>query len=177
MDLRYPIGNYQANAEPSAAQLERWLESIASFPTQLKSLLQDISEEALSWPYRPEGWTIREVVHHCVDSHLNSIIRFKLALTEDRPTIKPYAEAEWAKLADGQEDSIEGSLALLHYLHRRWTLLLKSLDEQQMQCSYLHPEHGRAITVKETIGLYRWHCEHHLGHVKQALASKGAYLA
>lgn len=176
MDLRYPIGPYQANAEPTEAELKNWMESIAQFPAKLQVLLEGKSEE-LNWPYRPEGWTIREVVHHCVDSHMNSLVRFKWALTEDEPTIKTYREAEWAQLADGQEESIEGSLALLQYLHRRWSILLNSLNAEQLERRNIHPEHGRAISVKETIGLYRWHCEHHLGHVKQGLESKGKYIS
>ena len=175
MDLRYPIGPYQANAEPTAEELTDWKDSIASFPAKLEALVEGKTEE-LSWPYRPGGWTIREVVHHCVDSHMNSLVRFKWALTEDEPTIKTYREGEWAQLADGQEESIEGSLALLQYLHRRWSILLQSLSPEQLERRYIHPEHGRAISVKETIGLYRWHCEHHLGHVGQGLESGGKYV-
>jgi len=116
-------------------------------------------------PYREGGWTLRQVVHHCADSHMNAFCRFKLAMTEEKPVIKPYEEARWAALADSKNLPVDASLAILKGLHERWTVLMKSLREAERHRTFIHPEHGREISLQETIGLYAWHGEHHLAHI------------
>lgn len=173
--LKYPIGTYRSNKNPNIEELENWIRDIEHFPVTLENLVKDISDEALSYKYRPDGWTIKQVVHHCSDSHLNSIMRFKLALTEDTPRIRPYFEDRWAKLPDSLQDDVSDSLSILKGLHKKWVLLLKSLSEEQLKLEFIHPEHGQKFNLAETIGNYAWHCNHHLAHIKNALASKGKY--
>lgn len=177
MDLRYPIGASKAHANPDSETLKDWINSIRNFPLQIESQVRSLESDKLDWPYRPEGWTIREVVHHCVDSHLNAFLRFKLTLTEDRPTIKPYQEALWVQLADGKEEDVSNSLLLLQSLHHRWILLIDSLNSDQLKREYFHPENNKTYSLAEVIGTYAWHCEHHLAHVHQAIASEGKYRA
>lgn len=174
-DLKFPIGEYTPNRNPERAQLDQWISDIETFPARLKHLCDNVSKEQLQWRYRPEGWTVKQVVHHCADSHINSIMRFKLALTEDTPTIRTYYEDRWAELPDSQEDDIEYSLQLLTGLHKRWTLLLRSLTKEQLEREFMHPEHGAKFNLTETVGNYAWHCNHHLAHVRNALAFEGKY--
>ena len=131
-----------------------------------------LSDEQLNTPYRPEGWTIRQVVHHCADSHMNALIRFKLALTEDTPTVKPYLEDRWSELPDSKSTRIDSSIKILEGVHERLSLLLKSLTQSDLEREFIHPEHGRKILVKENIGLYAWHCDHHLAHITTLKKSK-----
>ncbi|WP_215225568.1 YfiT family bacillithiol transferase [Echinicola shivajiensis] len=173
--LKYPIGTFKLPLTIDEDKINNWITAIADFPEKIKALTKGLTDEEREWPYRPDGWNIREVVHHCADSHINSIIRFKLALTEDSPSIKPYFEDRWAKLADYQDKDISASLMLISALHHRWTLLLKSLDEKDLNKTYYHPEHRKELNLKETIGMYAWHCEHHLAHIKQALAHQGNF--
>jgi hypothetical protein len=135
-------------------------------------LTSHLGKEELKWKCRPEGWTIKQVIHHCSDSHINSIIRFKLALTEDNPTIRPYREERWAELDDSINDDISISLSLIEVLHTKWAYLLRSLSEEQLNRTFNHPNSGE-FTLKQAIALYAWHSNHHLAHVKQALASDG----
>ena len=174
-ELKYPIGKYKPNKEPSPEQLKEWIGHIESFPEQVEQLLASATLEMLSWRYRPEGWTIQQLVHHCADSHMNSLIRFKLALTEEEPTIKPYDEGSWAVLPDTTPDALEASLLMIKGIHKRWGLLLHSLTIEQLQRSYIHPEHGKKFNLAETVGMYAWHCDHHLAHMQQAIHSKGKY--
>jgi len=125
-----------------------------------------LSEVQLDTAYRPGGWTVRQVVHHCADSHMNSFIRFKLALTEENPTIKPYHEDKWAEMADAKNLPIEPSLKILEGLHDRWAILIKSLSDQDLQKTFYHPANQKTITLATTIALYAWHSRHHLEHVK-----------
>ena len=141
----------------------------------MKILQGDLSTEALQWTYRPKGWTIKQVVHHCSDSHMNSIIRFKLALTEDSPTIRPYYEDRWANLIDGNDDNLEDTLVLLKGLHAKLGKLLRHISDVDMSREFIHPEHGKRFRLDETIGIYAWHCMHHLAHIKQAIAHKGQF--
>ncbi len=173
--LKYPIGKYSAIADPSGTQMEEWLEQLTAFPAQMRDLVKGITPEKSRWRYRPEGWSIAQVVHHCADSHLNSYTRFRLALTEEQPHIKPYHEDRWAELPDAQMDDLSDSLLLLHALHRRWVYLLRSLTADQWGRTFQHPEHGEIYSLKETLGQYAWHGLHHLAHVRQALASAGEY--
>jgi DinB family protein len=164
MDVRYPVGRYQAPEVISAAQRSLWIRQIETLPTRLRETVSGWSDAQLDTPYRPGGWTVRQVVHHLPDSHLNSYTRFRLALTEDSPVIKPYDEAAWAELPDAKTASIAPSLALLEGLHARWTALLRSLDEAAFARTFRHPELGE-IRLDWTLGLYDWHCRHHLGHI------------
>ncbi|MFZ9846607.1 MAG: YfiT family bacillithiol transferase, partial [Flavobacteriales bacterium] len=118
-------------------------------------------------PYREMGWTIRQVVHHCADSHMNSLTRFKLTLTEDKPVVKPYWEDRWAELVDSKSMPISPSVQMLEGIHARWTVLLNSLSEQDLVKSFIHPEHGKEFRVDENIGVYAWHCNHHLAHITE----------
>jgi hypothetical protein len=172
--LKYPIGKFTFPTTISEAEVKNWIKDIASFPASMKSEVVGLSAEQLEWKYRPDGWCIRQVVHHCADSHINSQMRFKLALTEDNPTIKPYEEALWAMLPD-MDSPVEWSLELLENLHKRWVRLLENLSMEDLQKTYIHPEHNRTFTLGQTIALYSWHSRHHLQHVKNAIASKGSY--
>ncbi|HET6566733.1 MAG TPA: putative metal-dependent hydrolase, partial [Rhodothermales bacterium] len=140
-------------------------QDVAGAPRSLRKAVQGLSEEQLRTPYRPGGWTVRQVVHHLPDSHLNAYARYKLALTEDTPTIKPYDEAAWAELADTDVVPMETSLVLLETLHERWVALLKRMQVEDFQRQYRHPEHGSLFTLERVLGLYAWHGRHHVAHI------------
>lgn len=163
--LKYPIGKFENPEIVTEGQLAQWIATIAAFPAKLKHEVSHLTDEQLDTPYRPEGWTVRQVVHHCADSHINSFVRFKLALTEDKPTIKPYWEDRWATLPDGKTIPIEYSLMILEGLHYRWATLLNSLTTEDLIRTFIHPGQGREIELLENIGLYAWHSEHHLAHI------------
>ncbi len=163
--LKFPIGKFQKPAELTKEILNGFIKDIETFPVRLRKEVGSLNDAQLDTPYRPDGWTIRQVVHHCADSHMNSLIRFKLALTEDKPTIKPYYEERWAELADSKTMPISPSLNLLEGLHARWTVLLNSLTEKELQKSFIHPEHGKEFRLDENLGIYAWHCNHHLVHI------------
>jgi hypothetical protein len=146
---------------------------IAAAPAALRAAVAGLSEAQLDTPYRPGGWTVRQVVHHVPDSHLNAYVRIRLALTEDTPTIKPYEEARWAELPDARTLPIDTSLALLEGLHARWVALLGVLGAADGARQFHHPEHGRLITVDELIAMYAWHGEHHVAHVTSLRARNG----
>lgn len=165
--LKYPIGTFAAPTTITPDLLAAWIADIAAFPEKLKEEVSPLNEQQLNCTYRPGGWSIRQVVHHCADSHMNSVIRFKLALTEEVPTIKPYKEDQWAQLSDAQMP-VAPSLQLLEALHSRWVNLLNNLTEQELTRCYYHPEQQKEIDLRTTIGLYAWHSNHHLAHVKQA---------
>jgi len=173
--LRFPIGEFQKPDTISQNDLETWIRTIENFPQKIKTLTENLSIEQLNWVYRPNGWCIKQVVHHCADSHMNSFIRFKLALTEDIPTIKPYEEDRWAELADGNSDIILPSLQIIKGLHARWVLLLKSFGEKELKRQFTHPANNKTSCLDEIIGLYAWHCNHHLAHIEQAILYKGEF--
>jgi hypothetical protein len=164
-DLRYPIGQFRYEAEPDQHRREQWIEEIAATPANLRAVVAGLSSHQLDTPYRDGGWTVRQVVHHLPDSHLNAYTRIKLALTEDVPVIKPYEEARWAELPDGRAAPIELSLNLLESLHHRWVLLLRQLTPADFRRRFMHPEHGRPIELQETLALYAWHGRHHVAHI------------
>lgn len=174
-ELKFPIGKYTPVKDPSPALIDQWISEIGAFPSKVEMLTEGLSNDQLNWKYRPGGWTVAQVVHHCADSHMNSFIRFKLAITEDSPTIRPYFEAKWAELPDSMTTEISDSLALLKGLHRKWVCLLSALNGEQLQRTYIHPEHGQKFNLAETIGNYAWHCNHHQAHIENALNAKGAY--
>ena len=173
--LKFPIGKYIPNKYPNEALLQEWIRDIELFPTRVEGLIKDISSEKLSWKYRPNGWTIKQVIHHCADSHMNSIIRFKLVLTEETPTIRPYFEDRWANLNDSLTDEIGESLTPLNGLHKQWTRLSKGLTKKELKLEFIHPEHGLKFNIAENIGNYAWHCNHHLAHIEIAIESEGKY--
>lgn len=162
--LRYPIGRFEEDPQPTRSKQKGWADQIGAVPGELRALVQDLSERHLDTPYRPEGWTIRQVIHHLADSHLNGYIRTKLALTEDSPIIKSYDEASWAELPDAAGAPIESSMSLLESLHSRWVLALRALDEEALRRTLRHPDHG-TITISRIVQNYAWHGRHHIAHV------------
>jgi len=173
--LKFPIGIYTPNKNPDEALIQKWIQEIEIFPIKIEELIKDTSVEQLNWKYRPNGWTVKQVIHHCADSHMNSIIRFKLTLTEHTPIIRPYYEERWANLTDSLTDEIDESLTLLKGLHKKWGRLLKSLTKEQLEKEFVHPEHGLKFNLAESIGNYAWHCNHHFAHISNGISSNGKY--
>lgn len=163
-DLKYPIGKYQPQPF-SAAQLSQWIIDIKYLPNLLENAVLNLDEHQLETPYRPEGWTVKQLVHHVADSHMNAYIRFKLGLTEVNPTIKPYEEAEWALLTDSKIIPINVSLTLLFALHARWVAILENMKEEEWNRTVFHPEHKKEITLWHLLGMYAWHSLHHTAHI------------
>ena len=163
--LRYPIGRYIYPDDVSDQVISGWIDEIEDLPVQLNSVVNGLNENQLNTPYRPGGWTARQVIHHIGDSHMNSLIRFKWALTEDKPTIKPYEEQLWAKLADYSMFPVKDSLDMIRLIHKRLTILLRSLDQEQLNRGFIHPDMG-VVQVKWNIGLYAWHGKHHVAHIR-----------
>jgi|SRR5436190_5206831 len=163
-DPRFPIGKYERRDELTATERHALIDTIAAAPARMRDAVRGLHEEQLDTPYREGGWTVRLVVHHVPDSHLNSYCRFKLALTESTPTIRPYDEAAWAELPDSRITPIETSLTLLDSLHDRWTRLLRSMSEADFRRKLVHPENGE-MTLDNMVGLYAWHSRHHVAHV------------
>jgi hypothetical protein len=164
-DLRYPIGRFEAPQTVTPEQREAWIADLDRFPGDMRRAVGMLNDAQLDTPYRPGGWTVRQVVHHVPDSHMNAYVRFRLALTETTPTIKPYDEAAWARLADANAAPIEPSLKLLESLHVRWTLLLTSMQDADFAKSFRHPELGE-IRLDTNLALYSWHGRHHLAHIE-----------
>ena len=164
-DLRYPIGAFRFDGHASTGRREQWIEEIAAAPARLRAAVAGLTAAQLDTPYREGGWTVRQVVHHLPDSHLNAYTRIKLALTEEEPTIKPYEEARWAELPDARGGEIEPSLNLLESLHQRWLMLLRQLKTPDFDRRFRHPEHGRIFKLSETLALYAWHGRHHVAHI------------
>ena len=162
-DLRYPVGRLRLPAASTPGLRAAHIESLRLLPERLRAAVAGLSEAQVDTPYRDGGWTVRQVVHHFADSHANSFIRFKLALTEDWPTIKPYDEAAWARLPDSLLP-IDGSLAFVDALHARWVVLLKSMSEEDFQKDFAHPERGRT-TLATNLAIYDWHSRHHVAHI------------
>ena len=171
--LRYPLGKFIAPTEYSSEYLSEKIEEIASFPERLKKQVNHLTNDQLDTPYRQDGWTIRQVIHHCADSHINCYIRLKWALTEENPTIKFYYEDRWAELHDNLTMPIEPSLLLLEGLHFRLAYLTKSLSTDDLEKSFIHPEHSKEFQLKEIIGTYAWHGNHHLAHITELKKRKG----
>jgi len=163
-DLRYPIGKFTADPEVTDAKRPRWIEEIAATPASLRAAVAGLSDARLDTPYRPGGWTVRQVVHHLPDSHLNAYVRFKLALTEAEPTVKTYEEAAWAELSDGRSGPVELSLGLLGTLHGRWVLLLRAMSPTDFGRTLRHPELGR-VNLDTYLQMYAWHGRHHVAHI------------
>jgi uncharacterized damage-inducible protein DinB len=164
MNLRYPIGEFKFAAPLTEAKRVACLEAIEETPAKMRAAVAGLSEDQLNTPYRPDGWTVRQVVHHVPESHLHSYCRFKLALTEDQPTIKPYFEDRWAELGDAREAPVDLSLDLLDALHRRWIWFLRSLTLEDYQRTFVHPELG-VVSLEKNIALYAWHGKHHVAQI------------
>jgi len=164
MDLRYPIGPFKRPASLSTAERRAAIDDIAAAPAKLRAAVRGLNDPQLETPYRPDGWTVRQVVHHVPESHFNAYTRFKLALTEDHPTIKPYDENAWAKTADVRSTPIETSLVLLESLHDRWVRLLESVSAAEFDRTLNHPENG-VMSLHQMLALYQWHGKHHVAHV------------
>jgi len=163
-DLRYPVGRHQRPQTLTAEQRHKAIDAIAEAPTHLRIAVSGLDDRQLDTPYRPDGWTVRQVVHHVPDSHMNAYTRFKLALTEDTPTIKPYNEAEWARLEDSRSTPIATSLALLDAVHDRWVRLLRAMSPADFSLKLNHPENGM-MNLDQLLALYEWHGKHHVAHV------------
>ena len=164
MDLRYPIGEFKLEGQPTEQQLQRFISDIEETPSRLRAAVQGLSEQQLETPYRPGGWTVRQVAHHVPESHMNAYVRMKLALTEDNPTIKPYDEARWAETPDVRGTPIATSLVLLEALHHRWITLLRGLGPTDFARTFVHPASG-PWTLGGYVALYSWHGKHHEAHL------------
>ncbi len=171
-NLRYPMGRFQPGPPLSREQRADAIDELARLPAQLRGAVQDLTEEQLDRPYRPGGWTVRQVVHHVPDSHLNAYLRFKLAATEDEPTIQTYDEAAWAELPEARHGSLEMSLRLLEALHWRWVTFLGGLESQDWSRAFRHPEWGQ-VTLDQSLQLYVWHGRHHLAHIERLREREG----
>lgn len=163
-DLRFPVGRFVPPAEHTPEQRAADVRAIAELPAHLRAAVAGLDDAGLDTPYRPGGWTVRQLVHHVADSHMNAFTRFKLGLTEDAPTIKPYDEARWAELADSRLP-IDGSLALLDALHARWTALLEAMAPDDFARIVHHPDHPQPMSLDRLLALYAWHSRHHVAHV------------
>jgi uncharacterized damage-inducible protein DinB len=170
--MNYPIGRHERPREITPEMREQWIQQIADAPSQLRAAVDGLTAEQLDTPYRPEGWTVRQVVHHLADSHVNLYVRLRLALTEDHPLIKLYDEKGWAELEDARTAPVELSLNLLDALHARWVMLLRSLPPDQFRRTFSHPKNGQT-TVDESIAMYAWHGRHHIAHVTSLLERMG----
>ena len=172
MDLRYPIGQFQRVSTLTADQRRDSIEAISEVPTRLRGAVDRLSDAQLDTPYRPGGWTVRQLVHHLADSHMNAFTRFKLALTEEEPTIKTYQENLWAELADTKTPPIDSSLAIIDNLHTRWVILLRSIQPEQFARKFRHPEWGED-TIDFLLAQYAWHGKHHVAHIRSLRERNG----
>jgi uncharacterized damage-inducible protein DinB len=166
IDLRYPVGKLACDSDVTPGKRTAWIRQIAEAPAALRAAVAGLTDAQLESPYRPDGWTVRQVVHHVPDSHLNAYIRFKWTLSEDNPTIKAYDQAAWAGLADTKLTPVEVSLDLLDAVHKRWVVLLESLKVEDWARPLVHPENG-PMTLDQLLQLYAWHGRHHVAHVTE----------
>jgi hypothetical protein len=171
-DLRYPVGQPERHQHLADDQRVPLIETVALLPKRLSAAVAGLNASQLDTPYRPGGWTVRQLTHHLADSHMNSFVRFKLALTEDNPTIKPYEEKLWAATADAKTPPVDLSLALLENLHARWVLLMNSMSPADWSRKLTHPERG-TVTLDENLCLYSWHCRHHVAHITSLREREG----
>lgn len=170
---KFPIGKFQEKDTDCDIELDKHIKVIKNFPERLKKLIEDFSDEQLDTPYREGGWTVRQLVNHLADSHANSFIRFKLALTEENPTIKPYHEAQWAELQDSANMPVKPAMRMLKGIHQRWYVLLKTMTNRQYDRTFHHPEHETDHNLRYFSALYSWHCNHHYAHIENLKIEKG----
>ena len=171
--LRYPIGEFTPKENYSPDDIKWYINIIELFPAKVKQAAAGLNDKQLDTPYREGGWTIRQVVHHTADSHINSYTRFKLTLTEDNPTIRPYEEADWAELPEAKTGALELSLPLLEALHKRWVVILKGMNPGNTERKLYHPGSKQQMTIASLLHLYAWHCDHHLAHIVNLKKTKG----
>jgi hypothetical protein len=171
--LKFPIGKFIAPQEIDSKARKSMIKDIEDLPKILKKVTKNLSKEQLDTPYRPDGWTVRQVVHHLADSHVNSYIRFRWTLTENEPEIKAYNEKLWAEVYDAKNEDIKLSLMLLTGLHARWTSLLKEMDEKTYKKQLIHPDYPRKLSLNLMTALYSWHCRHHTAHITELIKRKG----
>jgi len=172
LDPRYPIGKYEQQPF-SARQKQDWINDIRFLPQSLENAVLNLDEKQLNTPYRDGGWNVKEVVHHVADSHINAYCRFKLGLTEENPTIKPYEEKLWAQLPDSQNLPINISLTLLHAVHARWVEILVNIKDEDFNRTVVHPEYQKTMTLWYLLGMYAWHSKHHTAHITSLREKKG----
>jgi hypothetical protein len=165
--LRFPIGRFTFGGTFTAEDNEHNISRIEALPAKLEAFVSKLDDEQLDTQYRPDGWTARQVVHHLVDSHVNSYVRFKLALTEENPTIRPYDEAAWAELPDGKALDVSVSLSLLSGLHPRWVAMLRKMKPEDFKRTFFHPEHSKTFPLDDILAMYAWHGDHHFEHIHQ----------
>lgn len=167
--LKYPAGKLTIPAEISETQIKEYIATIAEFPQRVATEIKDLTEDELSsCHYRPKGWNIKQVLNHCIDSHMNSFIRFKLALTEENPTIRPYDETAWAELPDTLMYGVSESIRLLQSVHKRWVFLLNNITAEKFTRTFVHPDGNEVVSLKENLCIYAWHCENHFLHIANA---------
>lgn len=171
--LQYPIGRFSWDVECSPALRDERLRVIEATPAELRRAVSGLAEDQLDTPYRPDGWTVRQVVHHYADDHMNSYIRFKLALTEDSPTIKPYSEPLWGELPDARTGPIEASLILLTGLHQRWVAAWRALAPDDWTRCFVHPRSGKSVSLDVLAAMYDWHGRHHIAQIRSLRARRG----
>ncbi|MGB6823580.1 MAG: putative metal-dependent hydrolase [Candidatus Acidiferrales bacterium] len=171
-ELRYPVGKFQANAAPTEDDRRKLIAQVEEAPKRLRAAVKGLTREQLATPYRDGGWSVQQVVHHLADSHMNAYVRFKLALTDDEPTIKPYNETRWAELSDSKTTPVETSLAMFDALHERWLHLMRGMSAAEFSRKMKHPERG-AMSLDDTLGLYAWHGRHHVAHITGLRERKG----
>lgn len=167
--LQYPIGEFSCPKVVLISQIEEWINVLDHFPNKLENLVSNLIDEQLDTPYRKDGWTVRQVIHHLADSHHHSYIRFKWTLTEDKPTIKYYYEKDWAELSDAKHAPINLSINHIKAVHAKLVYLLKSLTEEDLEKSFIHPEHNEEVVLKRNIGIYAWHSQHHYAHIENLM--------
>lgn len=163
---RYPIGRFSYDGDPSRGAIDRSIAAVESLPNALRAAVEGLNEAQMNTPYREGGWTSHQVVHHVADSHMNAYIRMKFAMTEEAPTIKPYDEAAWARLSDTRVVPAAVSLDLIDSLHARWVALMRGMTDGDFERTYIHPDHRRAVPMREVVALYAWHGRHHTGHIR-----------
>ena len=169
---RYPIGKFKLDVSPSADERINLIADIEKAPEALRAAVRGLTPQQIETPYREGGWTVKQVVHHVPDSHMNAYIRFKLALTEEEPTIKPYEEARWAELEDSRSTPLEVSVSLMDSLHHRWVRVLRSIKPEEWKRTFRHPEMG-LLTLEKTLILYAWHGKHHVAHITELRKREG----
>ena len=172
-DIRYPIGKYNPPAQITTDHIAEWIEEIKAFPLLLRSAVEGLNAAQLDTPYRPEGWTVRQLILHISDSHLNSIVRFKWGLTENEPMIKAYNQTDWANTADVTSTPVEVTLNFLEALHVKWVFLLQSIAREEWKRGVIHPETGNRLELGWLVGLYAWHGKHHVAHITGLVQREG----
>lgn len=172
-DLRFPVGKFVRPESLAPEQRKEAIRTIAEAPAKLRAALKGLDEKQLDTPYRPDGWSVRQVVHHLADSHMNALTRLKLGLTEDVPTIKPYDEAKWAELEDGRSRLVNESLQMIEGLHARWAYLLERMRPEQFERKINHPEWKTPMSLDTLLALYEWHSRHHVAHITALRSREG----